>query len=80
MCPICRGGKATPPTNYELILDIEHLQQVSAAGSRELIAIDMETTSIDYIKAELVGFSFAVISGGAAYCPSLMIIPVRLSR
>ena len=41
----------------------------SAAGSRELIAIDTETTSIDYMKAELVGFSFAVISGEAAYLP-----------
>ena len=62
--------KPTPPTNYELILDIEHLQQwVQRLEAAELIAIDTETTSIDYMKAELVGFSFAVISGEAAYLP-----------
>ena len=62
--------KPTSPTNYELILDIEHLQQwVQRLEAAQLIAIDTETTSIDYIKAELVGFSFAVISGGAAYLP-----------
>ena len=62
--------KPTPPTNYELILDIEHLQQwVQRLEAAELIAIDTETTSIDYMKAELVGFSFAVTSGEAAYLP-----------
>ncbi len=62
--------KPTAPTNYELILDIEHLQQwVQRLEAAELIAIDTETTSIDYMKAELVGFSFAVTSGEAAYLP-----------
>ena len=62
--------KPPPPTNYELILDIEHLQQwVQRLEAAELIAIDTETTSIDYMKAELVGFSFAVTSGEAAYLP-----------
>ena len=70
MCPIQSRVKPTSPTNYELILDIEHLQQwVQRLEAAQLIAIDTETTSIDYIKAELVGFSFAVISGGAAYLP-----------
>ena len=63
--------KPRPPTNYELILDIEHLQQwVQRLEAAELIAIDTETTSIDYMKAELVGFSFAVTSGEAAYLPA----------
>ena len=62
--------KPPPPTNYELILDIEHLQQwVQRLEAAELIVIDTETTSIDYMKAELVGFSFAVTSGEAAYLP-----------
>ena len=63
-------AQPAPPANYELILDIEHLQQwVQRLEAAELIAIDTETTSIDYMKAELVGFSFAVISGEAAYLP-----------
>ena len=63
-------AQPAPPANYELILDIEHLQQwVQRLEAAELIAIDTETTSIDYMKAELVGFSFAVTSGEAAYLP-----------
>ena len=63
-------AQPAPPANYELILDIEHLQQwVERLEAAELIAIDTETTSIDYMKAELVGLSFAVICGEAAYLP-----------
>ena len=35
----------------------------------ELFAFDTETTSLDYMQAELVGLSFAVIPGEAAYVP-----------
>ncbi len=35
----------------------------------ELIAFDTETTSLDYMQAELVGVSFAVEAGKAAYVP-----------
>lgn len=37
--------------------------------SADLIAVDTETTSINYMEAELVGFSFAVAEGEAAYLP-----------
>jgi len=37
----------------------------------ELIAFDTETTSLDYMKAEIVGVSFAVESGKAAYVPMI---------
>jgi len=37
----------------------------------ELIAFDTETTSLDYMQAEIVGVSFAVKSGQAAYIPLL---------
>ena len=69
MCPISRAVEANAAFQLRTHFDIEHLQQWVSGGSRELIAIDTETTSIDYIKAELVGFSFAVISGGATYLP-----------
>jgi len=35
----------------------------------ELFAFDTETTSLDYMKAEVVGVSFAVLTGEAAYVP-----------
>jgi DNA polymerase I len=42
------------------------LDQLSAA---EAIAFDTETTSLDYMRAEIVGVSFAVEPGKAAYVP-----------
>ncbi|MBL6814756.1 MAG: DNA polymerase I [Pseudomonadales bacterium] len=63
-------AKHAPATNYELILDSEHLLRwIERLTGAELIAVDTETTSIDYMKAELVGFSFAVSPGEAAYLP-----------
>ncbi|MDX1518635.1 MAG: DNA polymerase I [Gammaproteobacteria bacterium] len=35
----------------------------------ELFALDTETTSLDYMQARIVGFSFAVAAGEAAYVP-----------
>ena len=56
--------------NYQLILDwptfnIWH-QKLSQA---KLFAFDTETTSLNIVNAELVGISFAVESGQAAYLP-----------
>jgi len=42
---------------------LEKLQQA------KLFAFDTETTSLDYMKAEIVGLSFAVVPGEAAYVP-----------
>ncbi|WP_126452157.1 DNA polymerase I [Sulfuriflexus mobilis] len=42
------------------------LKQLQAAG---LFAFDTETTSLDYMQAEIVGVSFAIESGKAAYVP-----------
>lgn len=59
-----------PPTDYDLIVDEQHLSQwIALLEEAPLIAVDTETTSIDYMKAELVGFSFAVAPGRAAYLP-----------
>ena len=56
--------------NYETLLDkaafegwLKRLQQAA------LFAFDTETTSLDYMSAELVGLSFAVAAGEAAYVP-----------
>ena len=59
-----------PQQHYELVLDeadfnrwLKKLQQA------ELFAFDTETTSLDYMDAEIVGVSFAVTAGEAAYVP-----------
>ena len=57
-------------TDYDLILDEGHLSEwVQRLSEQELFAIDTETTSVNYMDAELVGFSFAVSPGRAAYLP-----------
>ena len=69
------GENAQPPQaidekSYELITSIERLEEwVNRLSSVTFFAIDTETTSIDYMSAKLVGVSFAVGVGEAAYLP-----------
>lgn len=57
-------------TDYETILTKEDFQQwIEKINSAELVAFDTETTSLDYMNAELVGVSFSVEPGKAAYVP-----------
>ncbi|UBR45445.1 DNA polymerase I [Aeromonas veronii] len=57
-------------TDYRCILDDAEfdgwLEQLKAAP---LFAFDTETTSLDYMEARIVGVSFAVEAGKAAYVP-----------
>ncbi|GGD71971.1 DNA polymerase I [Lacimicrobium alkaliphilum] len=56
--------------NYETILSKEALKVwIDKLDQAPLIALDTETTSLNYMEAELVGFSFAVSPGEAAYLP-----------
>ncbi|MBS0556558.1 MAG: DNA polymerase I [Proteobacteria bacterium] len=56
--------------NYELILDQKHFDAwLKKLESADLIAFDTETTSLDPMRAEIVGVSFAVEPGHAAYVP-----------
>ncbi|KZN63044.1 DNA polymerase I [Pseudoalteromonas luteoviolacea CPMOR-1] len=56
--------------NYETILTTEQLDiWVQKLKSAEVFAFDTETTSLDYMQADLVGMSFAVEAGEAAYLP-----------
>ncbi|MFT6124627.1 MULTISPECIES: DNA polymerase I [unclassified Shewanella] len=60
----------TIEAEYETILTIEALDKwIEKLNSAELIAIDTETTSLNYMEAELVGLSFATEAGKAAYLP-----------
>ncbi len=57
-------------TNYQTILTravfADWLQRLQKA---ELFGFDTETTSLDYMQAEVVGLSFAIKPGEAAYVP-----------
>ena len=56
--------------NYETIFTVEQLERwvdkLAVAGA---FSIDTETTDLDYMRAELVGLSFSVRAGEAAYVP-----------
>ncbi|MFM5404569.1 DNA polymerase I [Aeromonas veronii] len=71
-------------TDYRCILDEAEfdglLEQLKAAP---LFAFDTETTSLDYMEARIVGVSFAVEPGKAAYVPfghDYLGAPVQLSE
>ncbi len=56
--------------DYETIFTQEALDLwIERIKAHRLFAFDTETTSLDYMAAELVGVSFAVEAGAAAYVP-----------
>ncbi|WP_374086812.1 DNA polymerase I [Methylomicrobium lacus] len=62
----------TPPgkADYETVLCEEDFERwLARLDNAELFAFDTETTSLDYSKARIVGVSFAVEAGHAAYVP-----------
>ncbi len=55
---------------YETILTAPALQQwLERLETSELFAFDTETTSLNYAEARIVGISFAIAEGHAAYVP-----------
>lgn len=57
-------------TEYSTILDEDSLDKwLAALTSSEIFALDTETTSLDAQQASLVGLSFCVEAGKAAYLP-----------
>ncbi|GMQ77182.1 MAG: DNA polymerase I [Gammaproteobacteria bacterium] len=55
---------------YETVLDAGRLDAwLARLGSARLLAFDTETTSVDAMRAELVGVSFSDAAGSAAYVP-----------
>jgi len=59
-----------PGANYQTVLTREQLDGwLERLGAAKLVAFDTETTSLDPMRAELVGLSFAVRPGEAAYVP-----------
>jgi len=71
-------------TDYETIVSQDHfdtwLDQLKQA---DLFAFDTETTSLNYSNAEIVGVSFAIEAGKAAYVPlahDYPDVPAQLNR
>ncbi|RKZ71916.1 MAG: DNA polymerase I [Gammaproteobacteria bacterium] len=62
--------KTTDKQEYETILTSSDLDRwLKKLQQSELFAFDTETTSLDYMQAQLVGVSFSVEAGEAAYVP-----------
>lgn len=65
-----RPASADIARSYETIERWEDLERwLAALRSAELFAFDTETSSLDYMRAEIVGVSFCVVPGVAAYVP-----------
>jgi DNA polymerase-1 len=60
----------TASLDYDTVLDARQLDAwLKRLTAAEVFAFDTETTSLDYMSAEVVGVSFALETGKAAYVP-----------
>ena len=60
----------TDEQSYETVFTVEQLEGwVDKLAAARTFSLDTETTSLDYMQAELVGLSFSVRPGEAAYVP-----------
>jgi DNA polymerase-1 len=61
---------ADPGVTYETVLTRAHLDDwLQRLDQAAAFAFDTETTSLDYMEAQIVGVSFALQAGAAAYVP-----------
>jgi DNA polymerase-1 len=70
--PESRPAAPTPPPArvYETILTETQLESwLDALAKAPLFAFDTETTSLDYMQCDIVGLSFCIEPGHAAYLP-----------
>lgn len=59
-----------PETDYEVVLTEEDFQRwLLKLNKADTFAFDTETNSLNYMQAQIVGVSFAVEPGAAAYVP-----------
>jgi DNA polymerase-1 len=64
------AGEGATPRTYETILDDAALARwIDKLAAADLICLDTETTSLDPMTAQLVGMSFSINAGEAAYLP-----------
>jgi len=68
--PTPAPAKERGPARYVLIQDLPTLQAwVARAREAGAVAFDTETSSLDAVRAELIGLSLAIEPGEAAYVP-----------
>ena len=68
--PVEEQNATTASANYETVLTWSALHKwVKKIEAADLVAFDTETTSINYMEAEIVGLSLSVAAGEAAYVP-----------
>ena len=71
--PAADPPKATAPAverRYDCVLtEAQFAHWLKDLQQAELVAFDTETTSLDYMQAEIVGVSFSIEPGRAAYVP-----------
>jgi DNA polymerase-1 len=70
--PVARAADLPPipERHYETVSSSEALERwLAALWSAPLFAFDTETTSLDYMQAQIVGVSFCIEPGSAAYVP-----------
>jgi DNA polymerase I len=79
--PAAEGAPAaaaapTPARHYQTISDWQEFEAwLAKLCAAQLFAFDTETTSLDYMQAEIVGVSFALEPGVAAYVPLHHVYP-----
>jgi DNA polymerase-1 len=65
-----KEDKPEPKTEYTCIQDIEELKKwLKQIEKAKIVALDLETTSLNPMQAEIVGLSFSFKAGSAAYVP-----------
>ncbi|CAK0774382.1 DNA polymerase I [Gammaproteobacteria bacterium] len=73
-----------PTRHYQTVWTVEALEVwMGRLTAAKLFAFDTETTELDYIRARIVGVSFAVEAGEAAYIPLAHLdpnAPIQLDR
>ncbi len=68
--PDAPAGRRAEPRHYETVLEASQLDAwLARLGEAAVFSFDTETTSLDYMQAEIVGVSFCVEPGHAAYVP-----------
>ena len=67
---------APADAEYELVQDVDALKAwVARAEKAGVVAVDTETTSLNQMRAELVGISLSVEAGKACYIPVAHVAP-----
>lgn len=68
--PLKSNDNNTQKQEYETITTGSHFEKwIKRLEKAALFALDTETTSLEYMSAEIVGVSFAIGAGEAAYIP-----------